>query len=903
MPSRATKAVMKTMKLSKSNVKKTKKSKRFTPKEKIVKQINPFERRIVRSKQNVLGKKLKTSQTKIGEQRAKSIEIRRKTIGLELNEKNKKNAFIDSRIGIHDKNIPEDEKILRRFQKERQRQATKLSKYNLTDPEELTHLGTSISDDNANDFIMDSESDEETGRIDADFVKKLHFGGGYISELNDDENSKTPKTRQEIMQEIIQKSKLHKVEKAKQMQERLDLTEELDNQMHLVNKLLKQEEDKFKKKLESMPKESEEVDEFDKLVREFAFEAKTAPTDRRKSEEELAMVERKRLESLERERIKRMNQDEEEISNFRSGDALEDEEDYEQSTNTKSTLLFNKYNEIEGEEEGEEEEVEEEGEQGEQEYENYEIEQIDEGEEEVEQEYENYEIEQIDEGEEEVEQEYENYEIEQVGEDEEYNEEYETEQGNEATYEENQKDEKINYSIPFVISVPTVENDFYKLIQNHNVNNIIEIINRIVKYNNALLSARNKLQIKKFIPIILTYYFNACFKKLNFDGEENKFLVENIYPILVALVPQFPYDFGMQIAKSLSMLLNKFKTTKKIECLEGLVLFLQFVSIIFPSSDRLHCVITPLFHLVSLILSKYTFSSVNEVFYGLMLTNIILNMLKSTKRYSGEAISFLVQVLCKFAQVFKDKSIIDSINEISYIFKRFNLNFSLDDESLLNLFNLELANFKKQIDQQINLKFKSDLFFSNPEIKCVTIIHYASKLLHDFINLNSEISAIPELLKTVLPLLDTVVINFQKLKFKFAENLKNYQEEIKRSIEVKLNCRQPMQLQRTQKIPVGLRQFTPKFEDRHLYRKKLTGQERNKTFKNRYNREYKGAVRELRKDNYFIASEKQKKMQTQKEENKQKTKKIMSMLEKEQSTINQAEKAKKLQTKKKFKTF
>ena len=59
-------------------------------------------------------------------------------------------------------------------------------------------------------------------------------------------------------------------------------------------------------------KKVEEDDDYDRFVKELAFDRRAKATDRIKSEEEIALNARQELEELEAARIKRMNGDEEE---------------------------------------------------------------------------------------------------------------------------------------------------------------------------------------------------------------------------------------------------------------------------------------------------------------------------------------------------------------------------------------------------------------------------------------------------------------------------------------------------------------------------------------------------------------------------------------------------------------
>lgn len=79
--------------------------------------------------------------------------------------------------------------------------------YNI-DEEDLTHMGQSLStfDDFKDDYDSD---DDDRGEIDEQIVDEYHFGG--LMRKKEDGQEGRPKTKKEVMEEIIAKSKFYKV--------------------------------------------------------------------------------------------------------------------------------------------------------------------------------------------------------------------------------------------------------------------------------------------------------------------------------------------------------------------------------------------------------------------------------------------------------------------------------------------------------------------------------------------------------------------------------------------------------------------------------------------------------------------------------------------------------------------
>ena len=315
---------------------------------------NPFERKQVRKHHTILGQKLKGEEIHLGQARSKSIEQRKNTLKLEYELDGKRSAFIDRRIGEKDESISGEEKMLIRFQKEKQKKILRKNLYSLGEEEGLTHMGQSLSSiENFEDFPMD---DEDEG-LNEEIVDEYHFGGGFVKKQPTEPSSEDkPKTRAEVMKEIIQKSKYYKELKQKQNEENEELTEELDSELPSLL-------DHFNA-AGNLKKNRVEKDDFDLMVKELSFEPRAYATNRLKKPEEIASEQREKLALLEKERQKRMTSDHfAENDDANNDEEEEDEEDEDEEGDGDENDEENEDEDGEGEEDGEgdgEDDVEEE---------------------------------------------------------------------------------------------------------------------------------------------------------------------------------------------------------------------------------------------------------------------------------------------------------------------------------------------------------------------------------------------------------------------------------------------------------------------------------------------------------------------------------------------------------------
>jgi nucleolar protein 14 len=161
----------------------------------------------------------------------------------------------------------------------------------------LTHLGRSLStfaDFDGHDPRLDEEGDIGDA-IKEDHVHAMHFGG-----FDDDPSNIEEKSYAEKMQEMITKSKMHKMERQKAKEENELLRQDLNNEFSDLKSLL------FSSNSGISEASTAIADDYDKIVKELAFEKKAKPTDRLKTEQEIMIEQAAQLQTLEQQRINRM---------------------------------------------------------------------------------------------------------------------------------------------------------------------------------------------------------------------------------------------------------------------------------------------------------------------------------------------------------------------------------------------------------------------------------------------------------------------------------------------------------------------------------------------------------------------------------------------------------------------
>ena len=277
---------------------------------------NPFDVKVNRRKHNVVDPRRKKTEFNVTNARDRADELRKQTLMVEYSQKDKANTFVDRRFGEDDASMPEEDAMLMRYQKEKARQIRKSRRdYSIEDGEELTHMGSALAEDGAGFAPSDEDSDAEGDRLETQ-LDKQNFGGfeKTAEETADgvDEEGRV-KTKKEVMAEIITKSKKHKAELARAKEEKENLVDELDEEFKDIMGLLQDRHapvDRDAPRKEKTEQEKEwdaDAKEYNLTKNLLVNELRSKPSDRMKSEDELAREARERLDKLEAARLRRMN--------------------------------------------------------------------------------------------------------------------------------------------------------------------------------------------------------------------------------------------------------------------------------------------------------------------------------------------------------------------------------------------------------------------------------------------------------------------------------------------------------------------------------------------------------------------------------------------------------------------
>ncbi|XP_041113166.1 nucleolar protein 14 [Polyodon spathula] len=827
---------------------------------------NPFEVKINRQKFEILGRKSKHDIGLPGVSRSKAIKKRKETLLKEYKLKDKSNKFIDKRFGEYDTKMAPEDKILKRFALERQRNHEKKDIYTLNEEEELTHFGQSLADIEKLNDNFDSDSDtEEKGLLSAEFTA-ANFGGGggllrkkSLSEQKGEDNDQKPKSRKELIEELIAKSKQEKHERQTQKEESQVLTEKLDSDWKSIQSLLAHNTPKSQRPVQV---EKPKPDEYNMIVRELGFEIKAQPSERMKTKEELAREERERLQKLEADRLRRMQGDFEEEGAKRpthlSADDLNDGFILDKEDRRMLTYHDGKLNVELGDESGEEEveEGEGEGREGEGESEN------EEGDESPDEEEEEEEGNDAEDSHSDLDSEVDS---EPEGEEKMMAEENQSKAEKALSEEQSAQKEAAKAELPYTFAAPECYSDLKSLLISHSAEQQCIIIDRILKCNHPSLATGNKAKLEKLFGFVLEYIGELATRQHPELSTINK-LIPQLYA-LCQLFPEAACKAVQSVFRDSAHEMEEVIEVKGRAPFPGLdmLIYLKIAALLFPTSDFRHPVATPALVYMSQLLTKCPVTTLQDVATGLLLCCLLVEYISLSHRFVPELINFLLGIL-HLAVPEKQCLGYTVVPPFKTVGKSCNL-LVVKDETVSESWTKKCLPMSAVQGLELKDELEKDHFRFSSLNTCLDLIKRCTSFFGSLPSFSKIFQPIRDLLTKHLPTAN------------YPTQLQELRQEILQAVEDKTTSHVPLVFEK--KKPVPLKLYTPKIMEILDYGKRRGGtkeeRERQRLI-HKHKKEFKGAIREIRKDSQFLAREKLSEIMTRDAERKRKVKELFGSL-------------------------
>lgn len=578
-----------------------------------------------------------------GVARSAGEEMRRATLLPEVQRRNRVGGVVDRRIGEGDVDMTPEEKAAQRFVRAQQkRKGAALFDLENSDNEDaggalLTHGGRNVAELQADDF-----KDDVSDASDADDLlsrKRARFDddGNDDPDGNDQEPNRK-KSKKEIMEEVIAKSKFHKYERQKAKEDDEDLREELDKGTEDIIALLNgrpptktalpapetssngpvMNPDR-QRLLDGMDRDTADK-EYDTRFRQLAQDTRAKPSERTKTEEEKAAEEAQRLKELEDKRTKRMNgevvsDDEEDIGQQEAdADARDDGEDEDivdeaeafglatqehVKKSNKDKIVLDEEDDFALDEDlvasGSDVELSESDEDSS--------------------------IDDSDDAE--------------ITDDEEDEFVQDILGDKKSTSEQSSKAAVQSIGLAFTYPCPRSHEELLQVITPTSIEELPTVIKRIRALYHPSLSASNKESMADFAESLVDH--------LVWMGNEKQSLTvaEQVIRHLHSLSRTYPVEIATAFRKNL----QKFYERDSIEA--GDLLILTAIGSIYPTSDQFHPVVTPAMTLIARYIGLHRATTQEMHTIGALLIKLALQYQRLSKRYIPEAVRYTYQAFSK----------------------------------------------------------------------------------------------------------------------------------------------------------------------------------------------------------------------------------------------------------------
>ncbi|EEB08498.1 U3 snoRNP protein Nop14 [Schizosaccharomyces japonicus yFS275] len=781
--------------------------------DKIHSDFNRFDRQYTRQKFEIINKKTKGTEGRPGISRGVGEEIRKRTIGEKLKRKNRTGAIVDRRFGENNPLLTPEEKMLQRFSLEQKRQLAS-SELTLADEEVLTHGSRPLSELETLDDHARSDDDMD---MDGEIVRRAHFGG-FDEDEEEDEGGERKKTKHEVMQEIIAKSKRYKAERQAEKEQLEEEREKLDEEMDDIQSLLSnyaRETRKSAGKEVKLEPTKEDV-RYDAFVREMVFDRRARPSERTKTEEEIAQAEADRLRELEEQRLQRMHNAKAGYADGREGDSLEDDYVPDETDN-----VFGFGEGLTAKEDDEE-----------------------------------------------------SFTGFQSGSESE--ESADDEVDDEATHKKSSKGKTVRFALDekpsrknggkkelaYTYECPLTHAHFLDMLDGLNVEDHDTVITRIRTLHHMKLHPENKGRLEKFAIVLVKHILYLSTQQSIPFGVINQ-VAQHLMRMAETYSLAIANTFRAVLTGMQKRLADSYADSEVTFPANYDLVFLNTIPSIFPTSDLKHPVVSPAMLIMAESISQSKCQTLADWTRKMFLVNLFVKYQRISKRYVPETLNAIAQLLVVLSPVALEKAP-----------GAFPLTAQIWSSGQKHEFGIQ--DISLDAPTKISLNDLGTMEALELQSSLLLVVLNLVKGTADLFNGQA---AYLEMFEPILSLLGIYTENEKLLHPELAAHLHTVHDHVSKLVEKARELRKPLQLQ--QHRPIAISAQLPKFEERYTVEKHDMDAERNELNKLRaqHRDARRGAIRTLRRDAQFVARERSKEQREKTKAYNEKMRKLENRLQ------------------------
>lgn len=547
---------------------------------------------------------------------------------------------------------PED-KMLERFTREKQSRH-KNSAFDLEDdeePGELTHMGKSLSldgpalrDDFEEDDLELSDAEDHPSDDEGRKRRRSDLEGSEEEDEEDDEEGRPQrkKSKQEVMKEVMAKSKLYKYERQATKNDDEDQREELDKELSNIHDLLRG--------ISKKPAPAPRVDvagmnperaalltgqdkinfdkEYDIRLKQLARDQRAKPTEKSKPEDQVIEERARKLQELEAKRLRRMqgeaeDSDEEDVKTKDAEPEQEDDEEedfgFGAGIKTRPTMtelgaededdflieddLVASGSDVDDDESGSDASADEEQEASDDEDDEF--------------------VRGI------------------LTEEESKRPEFLTGANAPLPEVELPAENGVNGNLAYKFSCPQSHGELVEITKGVDILDLPTVIQRIRALYHPKLNAENKKKLENFSVSLVDH--------ISYLANQSQSPPFSILEAVIRHIHSLARTYPVEIANAFRRHLKDLNSSRATLPTPGDLVILTAIGTIFPTSDHFHQIVTPAILSMGRYLGLKIPQSLSDLATGAYLCTLSLQYQKLSKRYVPELVNFIENSLCVLA--------------------------------------------------------------------------------------------------------------------------------------------------------------------------------------------------------------------------------------------------------------
>lgn len=706
-----------------------------------------------------------------------------------------------------------------------------------------------------------------TGNMDA-YETQGHFAGFAEGEGE--------RSKNEVMKEIIAKSKLAKAERQKVKDADDEMRMELDEELGDIRSLLfsqKRDEEQDEDAAPKAPAPDDKSEAYDAFVREMAFERRARPQDRLKTAEELEEEQAKRLRDAEAARLRRMH-----------GEPDEEEQDtHEEEEEATGRMRFGlgegldakRPRDDEDEEDDEESDEDDEGDEG------------DEGEEGDEDEEEEKDSDADDSDADDADDaalaRFERH----------LDAAEETAPGRHRTLPKRSEVP----TLPFTFPCPSTHDELLDLLEEYGVqpSQLHTVVSRIRTLHAPHLDEKNPERLQRLLGVLIDHLLYRASQASGGDDAADVVVLNDLLLHIAELSKTYPARSAEHFVAKLAMMQRNLtrglsrgaleRTSHTWPALPELCL-LRAAGIVWPMSDRWHPVATPLALLMAQYLAHARIRSLEDIAAALYLVSLLASDQRASRRLVPEALNVLYSVVAILLPPLRAKG-------------------AAPAKALAEEFGIPTPDVGAP--HTAGLALREDAAPAAPVHLVPLLAHapdtaqtradllgVAVQLLATWAELYAPSPAFVELFTPAAFLLEVGAAHVRAKQPRIGAHLGEAARALRAQLERALRARRALRLQAHRALSIA--SYAPKFDQQGFDPKRATDPDaeraQNAKLRALLKKERKGAIRELRKDAQFVAEAREQRRAEEDAAYKRKIDKITHGLQEERSEEKQLDRAK-----------